>query len=118
VPITYGDISQRDTLVHAGVPNAEILICTVPDSLLKGTTTEKLVRQLRQLAPRAKIFATAEVLSAVSDLYAAGADYVSLGRLFEARDLVEAVQASDAGLLPDKRSQLDERLKNRQEVLA
>ncbi len=118
VPITYGDISQRDTLVHAGVPHAEILICTVPDSLLKGTTTEKLVRQLRQLAPQAKIFATAEVLSAVPDLYAAGADYVSLGRIFEARDLVEAVQASDAGLLADKRSQLDERLKNRQEVLA
>jgi len=118
IPITYGDISQRDTLVHAGVAHAEILICTVPDSLLKGTTTEKLVRQLRQLAPQAKIFATAEVLSMVPDLYAAGANYVTLGRLFEARDLVEAVQASDAGLLDDKRSQLDERLKNRHEVLA
>lgn len=118
IPITYGDISQRDTLVHAGVAHAEILICTVPDSLLKGTTTEKLVRQLRQLAPQAKIFATAEVLSMVPDLYAAGANYVTLGRLFEARDLVEAVQASDAGLLDDKRSQLDERLKSRHEVLA
>jgi Kef-type K+ transport system membrane component KefB len=118
VPITYGDISQRDTLVHAGVPHAEILICTVPDSLLKGTSTEKLVRQLRQLAPQAKIFATTEQLSAVPDLYAAGANYVSIGRLFEARDLVEAVQAADAGLLEDKRSQLDERLKDRHEVLA
>jgi hypothetical protein len=118
VPITYGDISQRDTLVHAGVSHAEILICTVPDSLLKGTTTEKLVRQLRQLAPQAKIFATTEQLSLVRDLYAAGANYVSIGRLFEARDLVEAVQASDAGLLDDKRSQLDERLKDRHEVLS
>lgn len=118
VPITYGDISQRDTLMHAGIQHAEILICTVPDSLLKGTTTAKLVRQLRQIAPEAKIFATAEQLSAVPDLYAAGANYVSIGRLFEARDLVEAVQASDAGLLEDKRSQLDERLNNRHEVLA
>jgi Kef-type K+ transport system membrane component KefB len=118
VPITYGDISQRDTLVHAGVASAEILICSVPESLLKGITTERLVRQLRELAPNAKILATAEQLSAVPDLYAAGANYVSIGRLFEAHDLVEAVQAADAGLLDDKRSQLDERLKDRHEVLA
>ena len=71
-----------------------------------------------QLAPEAKIFATTEQLSLVPVLYAAGANYVSIGRMFEARDLVEAVQASDAGLLEDKRSQLDERLKDRHEVLA
>jgi voltage-gated potassium channel Kch len=117
VPITYGDISQRDTLVHAGVSHAEILICSVPDSLLKGSTTERLVRQLRALAPHARIFATAEQLSAVPTLYAAGADYVSIGRLYEARDLCEAVKAADAGLLEDKRSQLDETLKERHEVL-
>jgi voltage-gated potassium channel Kch len=113
----YGDISQRDTLLHAGITKAEILICSVPDSLLKGTTTEKLVRQLRELAPDAKILATTEILTNVPVLYAAGADYVSIGRIEEARDLCEAIQAANDGLLLDKRAQLDERLATRREVL-
>jgi Kef-type K+ transport system membrane component KefB len=117
VHITYGDISQRDTLVHAGIARAEILICSVPDSLLKGTNTERLVRQLRELAPNAKILATTEILSHVPELYAAGADYVSIGRVEEARDLCKAIKAADAGLLADKRAQLDERLSERREVL-
>jgi Kef-type K+ transport system membrane component KefB len=117
IHITYGDISQRDTLVHAGVSKAEILICSVPDSLLKGTSTEKLVRQLRELAPNAKILATTEILSHAKELYAAGADYVSIGRIEEARDLCEAIKAADDGLLADKRAQLDERLAGRHEVL-
>ena len=33
--VIYGDISNVDTLVHAGVGNAEIIILSVPDSLLK-----------------------------------------------------------------------------------
>src|SRR5262249_46455517 len=44
VKIYYGDISHTDTLAHAGVAKAEIVISSVPDSLLKGTTNEKLVR--------------------------------------------------------------------------
>ncbi len=43
VRVIYGDISQRDTLLHAGVEQAEVLICTVPDSVLKGITNERLV---------------------------------------------------------------------------
>ena len=41
------DISQRDTLLHAGVDKAGVLISTIPDSLLKGTSNERLVRLLR-----------------------------------------------------------------------
>jgi len=36
VRVIYGDISQRDTLLHAGVDKAEILVCTLPNSLLKA----------------------------------------------------------------------------------
>ena len=38
--VTYGDISNVDTLVHAGVGGAEIIILSVPDSLLKGANNE------------------------------------------------------------------------------
>jgi voltage-gated potassium channel Kch len=42
--VIYGDISNVDTLVHAGVGNAELIILSVPNSLLKGANNEKLVR--------------------------------------------------------------------------
>ena len=71
--LTYGDISNVDTLVHAGVGKAEIIILSVPDSLLKGTTDEKLAGagQSRSLNTTAKIISTADVLSDVADQYAA-----------------------------------------------
>jgi Kef-type K+ transport system membrane component KefB len=117
VRIVYGDISQRDTLLHAGVENAEVLICTIPDSLLKGSSNERLVRLLRSLNPTAKIIATAEVLSQVEVLLAAGADYVSVARLREASDLLEAVRAATKGLLEEKQSALKSALASRREVL-
>ena len=44
VHVIYGDISNVDTLVHAGIGGAEIIILSVPDALLKGADNEKLVR--------------------------------------------------------------------------
>jgi len=114
----YGDLSQRDTLIHAGIGEAEVLVCTVPDSLLKGVTNLKLVRTLRELNPTAKIIAPAELLADVGVLRRAGADYVSIARLGESADLREAIQAAESGLLEQKQTQLDERLKDRTEVLA
>ncbi len=117
IPVTYGDISHVDTLIHAGVPAAEIVILSVPDSLLIGATNAKLVRHVRSINPDAKIIATADLLSDVDDIYAAGADYVTLSRLCDARELVEAIVAADQGLLAEKRDALAERLEGRNEVL-
>lgn len=117
VRIVYGDISQRDTLLHAGVEKAEVLICTIPDSLLKGTSNERFVRLLRGLNPTAKIITVAEVLGQVPILMEAGADYVSVPRLHEAGDLLEAVRAASKGLLEHKSTELSEMLKTRREVL-
>ncbi len=47
VKVVYGDIGHIDTLSHAGIADAELIISSVPDSLLKGTTNEKLVRYVR-----------------------------------------------------------------------
>jgi Kef-type K+ transport system membrane component KefB/voltage-gated potassium channel Kch len=117
IPVIYGDISQRDTLLHAGIANAQALICTVPDSLLKGITNEKLVRSLRELNPKARIIAPAEVLGEAPRLIEAGASYVCMGRLLEGRDLLEALHASEEGLIEEKRSQLVQALTERREVL-
>lgn len=118
VHVIYGDISQRDTLVHAGLESAEILVCTVPDSLLKGSTNERLVRQLRTLNAKARIIAPAEQLADVERLYRAGADFVSVPRLHEAGEIWKVLLAADKGLLGEERSRLDAQLKDRREILA
>jgi Kef-type K+ transport system membrane component KefB len=115
--VTYGDISHTETLQHSGIAQAEIVISTVPDHLLKGTSNEKLVRKVRALNATAKIIATADLLADVADLYAAGADYVVVSRLAEAHDILEAITAVEGGVLPDKRGKLDARLSQRREVL-
>jgi len=117
VHVIYGDISNVDTLVHAGIGKAEIIILSVPDSLLVGANNEKLVRHVRALNPTARIVATADLLSNVGDLYEAGADYVTVTRLTDAGELFSVIEAADAGLLEDKRTEMDARLAERREVL-
>jgi voltage-gated potassium channel Kch len=115
--VIYGDISNVDTLVHAGIGKAEIIILSVPDSLLVGASNEKLVRNVRTLNPAAKIVAAADFLSDVKDLYAAGADYVMVTRISDADELFSVIEAADAGLLEDKRAEMDAQLSERREVL-
>jgi voltage-gated potassium channel Kch len=115
--VIYGDISNVDTLVHAGVGKSEMIILSIPDALLKGATNEKLVRHVRVLNPSALIVATADLLSDVGALYAAGADYVTVTRVTDAHELFTVIEAAQAGLLADKRSELDAVLRERREVL-
>ena len=118
VTVIYGDISQRDTLLHAGVADAQIIICTIPNSLLKGTNNLRLVHELRGLNSSAKIIVHAEHLADISKLYAAGASYVSVPRMIEARTLHEVLVAAREGRLHDRRAELERELSDRQEVIA
>ncbi len=117
VEVIYGDIGQREVLIHAGIAGAEIIICTVPDLLLKGINNLKLLRQLRDLNATAKIIVHADKLEEIPRLYAAGADYVMAPRLLEAVDLVQLLDAADKELLDQKRKTQSEHLENRVEVL-
>jgi voltage-gated potassium channel Kch len=117
VQVTYGDISNPDTLAHSGIAHAEIVISTVPDYLLKGTSNEKLVRKVRAQNATAKIIAVADVLEDVRRLYAAGADYVLSSRLVEAQALLAVIDAAENNLLADLRAALDARIDKREEVL-
>lgn len=117
IHVIYGDISNIDTLLHAGVGKAEIIILSVPDSLLKGANNEKLVRHVRSMNPDAKIISTADLLADVSDIYAAGADYVTVTRLTDAAELYKVIDAADQGLLEEKRAEMDNLLSERREVL-
>jgi Kef-type K+ transport system membrane component KefB len=117
VQVIYGDITQRNVLEHAGVTQAEIIICSLPNTVLKGANNLKLLRQLRELNPKAQIIVHAEQLHEVPTLYAAGANYVSVPRLLEAADLLRAIDAAEKNLLADKRGELTEHLEERNEVI-
>jgi Trk K+ transport system NAD-binding subunit len=118
VQVVYGDISQRDVLLHAGIGNAEIILCTLPNMILKGASNFKILKQVRELNPNAKIVVHAEKLSDIPQLYAAGASYVTAPRLLEATELISVIEAADKGLLDDKRKEQADTLEERSEVIA
>jgi Kef-type K+ transport system membrane component KefB len=113
----YGDIGQRETLVHAGVDQADMIICTLPNTVLKGTNNLRMVQQLREINPTAQIIAHAELFADVPKLYDAGINYVSLPRVIEAVDLFEVIAAAKNKLLEQKTAELKKELKDRREVI-
>jgi len=115
--VVYGDVTQRDTLHHAGVALAEIIICSLPNMVLKGADNRKMLRQLRELNPQAKIVVHAELLTDIPGLYAAGASYVTAPRLVEADDLLRAILAADKNMLDEKRKEQEDELNGRDEVI-
>jgi Kef-type K+ transport system membrane component KefB len=118
VHVVYGDIAQRDVLHHAGVSHAEIIVCSLPNSILKGASNLKILRQVRELNPTAQIVVHAELLTDLPALYAAGANYVSAPRLLEATDLLKVLDAAQHNLLDDKRAEQAEQLADRREVIS
>lgn len=117
VSVAYGDITQKDTLEHLGVEHAEMIICSVPNVLLKGMDNLRLLQMLREITPKAKIVVNAERLADVPELYAAGADFVTTPRLLEARELLNVIEATRNNLLHEARAQIDADLKGRKEVI-
>ena len=113
----YGDIGHADVLHHAKVHDAQVLLCTIPDSILKGTTNQRLLRQLAAIAPESQIITTAEFFYTARDLYQEGAAFVFLPRLMSVRDLGRAVLAARAGTLEEMRLAAVNELEARQEVL-
>jgi Kef-type K+ transport system membrane component KefB len=117
VQVIYGDITQRDVLHHAGVAECEIIICSLPNMVLKGADNLKILRQLRELNPEAKIIVHAELLADIPVLYAAGASFVIAPRLLEAADLLHAIEAAEKNLLDQKRGEQLKQLEGRNEVI-
>jgi hypothetical protein len=110
-------ITARDVLHHAGVAHAEVVICSLPNMVLKGANNLKILRQLRELNPHGKIIVHAELLSDVPALYEAGASFVTAPRLLEAADLLHALEAADKNRLEEKRRDQEMLLKERREVI-
>ena len=89
--VKYGDLSNADTLHHLGLAHTQVIVCTVPDDVLRGIDNRSLVEQVREMAPSAVIIANAVSLEEVENIYQAGADYVYMARLEAADSLSTAI---------------------------
>jgi hypothetical protein len=114
----YGDIGNRDTLRNLDLTEADLILCTIPDQFLKGTTNLKLVRILKSMAPSVPCIMTAEKIDQARELYSAGADYVLVPRIVNANylaDVLERVQSQGSKII---KSSAEEYLKLRSEVIS
>ncbi len=106
--VVYGDVASVEVLRHAGVDAAEVIVSTVPDELLKGTSNAQLVRQIRQLAPKAVIIANCTRASQVAAVRAAGADHVFRAPAEVALGVLPAIYAALNASLPSYLEALEE----------
>lgn len=95
--VVYGDISNEETLLKAGVDRARVILCTVHDDILRGTSNRELTMTLRRLNPTAKIIANALDEPARGRVEAAGADLVYVPSMEVATTLVDAIGAALSG---------------------
>jgi Kef-type K+ transport system membrane component KefB len=115
--VVYGDLTSPDTLHHAGVDKARVVLCTIPGDMLASATTRDVVRVVRQTAPQATVIATATTFPEADGLYDAGADFVLVPRLDAARAALTAVEAALNGQIDELRQQVTLDYEARREVL-
>src|SRR5258708_8518709 len=83
----YGDIAHADTLRHAGIEGAELVVCSITDDVLRGTSNLRMLRNARASCPQAKVMLTTEHIPHALELYAAPADFLYIPRLPSASDI-------------------------------
>ncbi|MFO0269803.1 MAG: cation:proton antiporter [Gemmatimonadota bacterium] len=114
---TYGDIAHPDVLRHAHVGAAEVVVSTIPDRILRGTTNARLLEALKAMAPEARFVMTSETISGAQTLYDAGAHWVHIPRLHDAVHLARVVREAKESDLADLRRLERDALAARREVL-
>ncbi len=92
----YGDIAHIETLHHLGIHRAEVVVSTIPDSLLKGTSNMNILKAVKAHAPQAKTILISEDMETTIALYEAGADYVLMPRLRAATNLLDMIERASS----------------------
>ncbi|MFA5375799.1 MAG: cation:proton antiporter [Dehalococcoidia bacterium] len=85
VKCVFGDLGNTGTLTECGLEEAKVVVSTIPDTILKGTSNMALLKYTKKVNPKARVIVTAESLELAKKLWAAGADFVILPH-FEAAE--------------------------------
>jgi voltage-gated potassium channel Kch len=114
----YGDIGTPATLEHADISHAKVVLSTVTDSFLKGTTNLRLLQLMRELCPKAEIVVSAQGSDQTQELYAAGADFVLNAPALAGESLASVLEQAMSESLEGMRVEARQRLLEKREVLA
>jgi voltage-gated potassium channel Kch len=88
----YGDIAHADTLRHAGIENAELVVSSITDEVLRGTNNLRLLRNIRADCPNAKVMLSTEHIAQALVFYESGADFVYIPRLHSAAQIADILK--------------------------
>ena len=113
----YGDVASMQTLHHAEVHDAKLVVSTIPDTILKGTSNLRLLQQARRLCPHAKVVVTANRAASALELYDAGADFVFVSRLHSAAQMASILEQGLAHGFDRLREEQIAHIRQRDEVL-
>ena len=114
----YGDIASMETLHHATLHEARLVVCTITDAVLKGTTNLRLLKQLEKLAPDAEVVVASDTIHGALELYGEGADFVFVPRIHSAQYMAEVLNAAVEDGLEVLRAEEVARLERRNEIVA
>lgn len=118
IECVYGDIAHMETLHHAKIPHAQLVVSTIPDQILKGTDNARLLKKIRQLCPDAMAIVTADSPQKALELYELGADFVFVPRMHASAQVARIIESGLREGLDDARAEQIAHLKTRDEVLA
>jgi Kef-type K+ transport system membrane component KefB len=114
----YGDVAHADTLRHVGIQDAELVVSSITDDILRGTSNLRMLRNIRATCPKAKVMLTTEHIPQALSFYEAGADFVYIPRLHSAPEIARILKAGLEDGFEKARAGEIERLSARREVLA
>lgn len=118
IKCVYGDIAHSDTLRHGGVEHAQLVVSSITDDVLRGTSNLRLMKTVHNHAPNARVVLTTDHIPQALRFYEEGADFVFIPRLYSAAACARILRKGLGGGFADIRSQAIEHLSRRQEVLA
>lgn len=117
IPFRYADISHMDTLEEMEIEHAKVVVSSISDDFLRGTSNLKILRHIKSLNPRARVIVSAETIKNAIEMYKAGADYVLVPRILSANYLTEIIDMAISGRLDELKSRELDALEKRREVL-
>jgi Kef-type K+ transport system membrane component KefB len=118
VECIYGDVAHMETLHHAKIHEAKLVVSTIPDQILKGTDNARLLKKIRQLCPHAKAIVTADSPQKALELYERGADFVLIPSMHGSAEVAQIIESGLRQGLDGVRAEQIAHLKERDEVLA
>ncbi len=118
ISCVYGDVAHADTLRHIGIEGAQLVVSSITDDILRGTSNLRMLRNIRATCPKAKVMLTTEHIPQALNFYEAGADFVYIPRLHSAAQIASVLKLGLAEGFEKARAAEIEQLSARREVLA